>query len=83
MSEPDLSAELDAAEAIVMGGAEAVVTEWGLRTPSGYVTKIGSGEDAAAMARTLAGDWEQEGHPGALVRRTVTYSPREVPGDSG
>ena len=28
---PDLTAELDAAEAIVMGRAEAIVTEWGVR----------------------------------------------------
>ena len=73
---PDLTAELDAAEAIVMGTA-TTETQWGVRTPSGYVTRIGSDEEAAKMARTLAGDWEREGHPDALVRRTVTYGPWE------
>ena len=33
--EPDLTRELDAAEEIVMGRAESVVTEWGVRRADG------------------------------------------------
>ena len=76
--EPDLTAELDAAEDIVMGRAERVVTEWGVRALSGYVTKLGSDEEAAKMARMLADDHAAAGNPGALRQRTVTYGPWET-----
>ncbi len=74
---PDLTAELDVAEDIVTGRVEAVVTEWGVRSPSGYVTRLGSDEEAGKVARELAEDYGREGSPGALVRRTVTYGPWE------
>ena len=47
---PDLTAELDVAEDIVTGRVEAVVTEWGVRSPSGYVTRLGSDEEAGHPA---------------------------------
>ena len=81
--EPDLFAELDAAEAIVMGGA-TVETEWGVRYVSGSgherVAWFGTDEEAEKIARRAAVDYRRMG--GTLVRRTVTYSPwEEVPGD--
>jgi hypothetical protein len=82
VAEPDLSAELDAAEDVVMRGAE-VVTEWGVRAPLGHVTKIGSSHEAERTARMLAADHEANGNPDALVRRTVTYGPWEVVPDVG
>jgi len=82
VTEPDLSAELDAAEDIVTGRAEAVVTEWGVRSPSGYVTRLGSDEEAEEVARELAEDYEREGNTGAFVRRTVTYGPWEPVNES-
>jgi hypothetical protein len=68
VSEPDLTAELDAAEDIEMGRVDAVVTEWGVRRPSGGVF---STSDDETMARFIA-----KGQ-GTVVRRTVTYSPWE------
>ena len=82
---PDLTAELDAAEAIVMGGA-TVETEWGVRRPdlTGGVFNAGSDEDAERLARLVASDQQQRGVHGALLCRTVTRGPwEEVPGDSG
>jgi len=77
--EPDLTAELDAAEAIVMGGA-TVETEWGARRPdlAGGVFNTGSDEGAERLARLIASDQERRGIAGALVRRTVTYGEWEV-----
>jgi hypothetical protein len=82
--EIDLTAELDAAEAIVMGRIETVKTEWGARRPdlASGVFNTGSDEDAEKLARLLAADQEKRGITGALVRRTVTYGPwEEVHGD--
>jgi hypothetical protein len=87
MAEPDLTAELDAAEEIVMGRAEAVVTEWGVDCTDGRgehrvnfgESQYGSESDARAMI-----DRDQRngiGDHNVLVRRTVTYGPwEEVPG---
>jgi hypothetical protein len=69
---PDLTAELDAAEDIVMGRAEKVETEWGVRYAPGRVGIVGMGPDNERHAR-----WETESEPGTLVRRTVTYGPWE------
>jgi hypothetical protein len=86
--EPDLTRELDEAEAIVMGRAESVVTEWGVDCTDGRGEhrvnfgegKYGGEEEARAMI-----DRDQHNGIGAhnvLVRRTVTYSPwEEVPDD--
>lgn len=70
--EPDLTRELDAAEAIVMGGA-TVETEWGFELPGlpVQVLNYGGGE---GIARDVA-----RYHQGTLVRRTVTYGPWEEP----
>jgi hypothetical protein len=78
--EPDLMAELDAAEAIVMGTVSAVVTEWGARRPdlAGGVFNAGSDEGAERLARLIAADQERRGITGALVRRTVTYGEWEA-----
>jgi hypothetical protein len=75
MSEPDLTAELDAAGDIVTGRAEAVVTEWGFELPGSpvQVLSYGTGE---GIARNVA-----RYHEGTLVRRTVTYGPWEEAGD--
>ena len=75
--EPDLAAELDAAEDIVMGRAETVVTEWGISRDAApeRVWEYGTDEHRARKdQRCVAGG-------GSLVRRTVTYGPWEpVPG---
>jgi hypothetical protein len=70
---PDLTAELDAAEAIVLDGA-TVKTEWGVRyDEQGNVGIYGTSSDHERWARMDA--------DGVLVRRTVTYGPWEaVPG---
>lgn len=70
---PDLTAELDAAEAIVLDGA-TVKTEWGVRyDEQGNVGIYGTNSDHERWARMDA--------DGVLVRRTVTYGPWEaVPG---
>lgn len=60
----DLTAELDA--------AEAVVTEWGVRRPDLASGVFNAGSER--MARFLAADC---GGTGALVRRTVSYGPWE------
>jgi hypothetical protein len=79
--EPDLSAELDAAEDIVMGRAETVETEWGIRVNPDRPDAIWIADDEeghADAARRLAAQCG----PGALVRRTVTYGPwEEVTGE--
>jgi hypothetical protein len=73
MSEPDLTSELDAAEAIVMGGA-TVKTEWGVRyDEQGNVGIYGTSSDHERWARMDA--------DGVLVRRTVTYGPWEAVAD--
>jgi hypothetical protein len=77
---PDLTAELDAAEDIVMGRVESVKTEWGVRYDqhgNGRVDSYGDGPRAEYRARMDAADG-----PDVLVRRTITYGPWEaVPGD--
>jgi hypothetical protein len=70
--EPDLTAELDAAEDIAMGHAETVEVEWGVRRPDLASGVFNAGNER--MARFLAADC---GGAGALVRRTVTYGPWE------
>jgi hypothetical protein len=73
MAEPDLTAELDTAEDIVMGRIEAVEIEWGVRYgDEGYVGIHGTGPDRERHARL-----EADSEPGTLVRRTVTYGPWE------
>ena len=58
----------DAAEQIaeaILGCVAApgeTVTEWGVRSPSGYVTSLGSDEEAEKVARELAEDYEREGN---------------------
>lgn len=66
--EPDLTAELDAAEDVVTGRVESVVTEWGVRHPTGRV--FGTGDDETTARFIARGQ-------GTVVRRTVTYSPWE------
>lgn len=75
-SEPDLTAEMDAAEDIVMGRAETVKTEWGVRyDDQGNVGIYGTGSDHERWARMDA--------DGVLVCRTVTYGPwKEEPASS-
>ena len=79
---PDLTAELDAAEEIVMGRAESVKTEWGVRQPGDGIVIPNANEYLARL--NAAG---QNGVPtsmdgGTVVRRTVTYGPwEEVPRD--
>ena len=78
MDDPDLTAELDAAEDIVMGRAERVVVQWGIQRPdlsTGYYW-CGMGRNGEEAARLLA----DERYP--AVRRTVTFGPvEEVPAD--
>jgi hypothetical protein len=76
--EPDLFTELDAADAIVMGRIEAVVTEWGCRMLDGDVFEYRNlgGEAARAMVASR----HQRGLGGVLVSREVTTGPwEEVP----
>ena len=77
MSEPDLTSELDAAEDIVMGRAETVVTEWGVRyddlSPTPAI--LGTGPDNERRARHEVACWPETV---TLVRRTVTYGPWEA-----
>ena len=55
--DPDLTAELDAAEDIVMGRVEAVVTEWGVRRwAEGVYQSYGDGDGGEAVARSVAED---------------------------
>jgi hypothetical protein len=77
VSEPDLTAELDAAEAVVMHGV-TTETEWGVRYKSAsgeHAANYGSDEEGEKVARMAAADYRKLG--GALVRRTVTYGPWE------
>jgi hypothetical protein len=74
----DLTAGLDAAEDVVTGRAETVVTEWGVQyepelTSSAAV--IGTGPDNERRARHEVACWPETA---ALVRRTVTYGPWEA-----
>jgi hypothetical protein len=74
VSEPDLTAELDAAEEIVMGRTESVVTEWASRDSSGSLFAYGHDE---FVARSVVASRERYGIHDVLVRRTVTYGPWE------
>ena len=81
-AEPDLTAELDAAEAVVTGRAETMVTQWASRDPEGSVFVYGA--DAVALseaaARSAVNARRRHGSADVLLRRTVTYGPwREVP----
>jgi hypothetical protein len=79
MTDPDLTAELDAAEDIVTGRVEKVETEWGVRRwEEGREHWYGSDAEAERIARAVALDHEKSGTPGVLVRRTVTYGPSEA-----
>lgn len=77
MPEPDLTSELDAAEEIVMGRAETVVTEWGVRYDGidPRVIPYGTSRNSERMARLDAATDRE-----TVVRRTVTYGPWEEPG---
>lgn len=78
---PDLSAELDAAEDIVMGRVSAVETEWGVRWQEGGLEQIDAyGSDEAGARRGAAGVYKRL--DGALVRRTVTYGEWETVADA-
>lgn len=74
MPEPDLTAEPDDAEAVVMHDV-TVKTEWGVRhghaADGEYVWVFGTDERRARMEQRMFAD---EG-PTVLVRRTVTYGP--------
>jgi hypothetical protein len=76
---PDLTRELDEAEAIVTGRAEAIVTQWGSRDPGGLVFVYGA--DAVALseatARSAVQGRRRHGSADVLLRRTVTYGPWE------
>ena len=81
-SDPDLFAELDAAEAIVMGRTEAVQVQWGSRDESGKEFIYGSNAIALpeASARAAVASRARHGCRDVLLRRTITYSPwEEVP----
>jgi hypothetical protein len=71
VSEPDLTAELDAAEDIVMGRVDAVVTEWGVRYEN-HDLPYGTSHLSEQMARRDA-----RTDQAVVIRRTVTYSPWE------
>ncbi len=77
--EPDLMAELDVAEAIVMHGA-TVEIQWGWREKDGDVFVMHRlGEEAA---RALVAGQRRNIRSVTLVRRTVTYGPwEEAPGE--
>jgi hypothetical protein len=70
----DLTAELDAAEDIVTGRVEAVVTEWASRDLGGSAVfeMRYLGEEAA---RHVVEARNRNGVPCVLLRRTVTYGP--------
>lgn len=79
MPEPDLASELDAAEDIVMGRAETVVTEWGMRHDDCLTDVHDYGRDEKAARQSVTDHAKLNGR---LVRRTVTYGPwEEVPGE--
>lgn len=78
ITEIDLTAELDAAEDIVMGRTEAVVTGWGVRRwEEGREHWYGTDAESERVARAITRDHEKSGTPGILIRRTVTYGPSE------
>lgn len=73
--EPDLTAELDAAEDIVMGRVASVVTEWGMRHDDCLTDVHDYGRDEEAARKSVT---DHARLNGKLVRRTVTYSPWET-----
>jgi len=74
MTEPDLTAELDAAEAIVMGRVELITTEWGVRHDGCLDDVHDYGWDEKAARQSVVDHARLNGR---LLRRTVTYSPWE------
>lgn len=76
-TEPDLTAELDAAEDIVMGRTETVVTEWGMRHDDCLTDVHDYGRDEKAARQSVADHARLNGQ---LVRRTVTNRPWEPAG---
>jgi len=75
---PDLFAELDAAEAIVMGRAGTAVTEWGMRHDDCLTDVHDYGRDENAARQSVTDHARLNGR---LVRRTVTTGPwEEIPG---
>jgi len=74
MAEPDLTAELDAAEEIVMGRAECIVTEWGMRHDDCLTDVHDYGRDKDAARISAAQHVRLNGR---IVCRTVTYGPWE------
>ena len=72
MDDPDLTAELDAAEDIVTGRVESVEVQWGVRYEDGRTLPYGNSRTSERMARLDAAT-----DPGTVVRRTVTYGPWE------
>jgi hypothetical protein len=83
--EPDLTAELDAAEEIVMGRAESVVAEWASReispTPTESLFRYFSLSERTV--RGILAARARRGRKDALYRRTVTYGPWEEVPDGG
>lgn len=77
--EPDLTAELDAADALALHDV-TTVTEWGVRYDdlSGQAAILGTGPDNERRARHEVACWPDTA---VLVRRTVTYGPWDEPGD--
>ncbi len=73
--EPDLTAELDAAEDIVTGRVDKIETEWGVRQGE-HVRTYGTDEHRARMEQKFIS------RRSTLVRRAVTYGPwEEASGD--
>lgn len=74
---PDLSAELDVAEDIVMGRTESVETQWGsLDRTTGRVFDCHT--IIEEVAASLVATRKRHGFDDVLVRRTVTYGPWEA-----
>jgi hypothetical protein len=77
---PDLTRELDAAEEIVMGRVETVVTEWGVRRRDNG-NDVGCANEYLARLNA-AGKNDASLLVGTVIRRTVTYGPwEEVSGE--
>jgi hypothetical protein len=83
MSEPDLTAELDAAEDIVTGRVAEVRTEWASREISpdsaGGIFRYRTLSEETV--RGILAIRAQRGFRDVLLRRTVTYGPWEEAGD--
>lgn len=79
--EPDLTTELDAAEDIVMGRADKIVTEWGSRDLGSDGRVFEYRNLGEIVARRATESRNRNGVPCMLLRRTVTYGPWEEADD--